>query len=80
MDWTNVVVAVIAFAGTFGGSLAGIRQSNRVVEIRLESLETKVDKHNCLVERMTEAEVDIKAHSRRLGELEKVLPRSVRGK
>jgi len=76
MDWTTIIVAVIAFAGTFGGSLAGIRQSNKVVEIRLYELEKKVDKHNNIVERMAAVERDIKSNCRRLDELEDVLPRA----
>lgn len=56
LNWTSVAVALIAFAGTFAGSVAGIRASNRLVEHRLEQLEKKVDKHNNLVERMTRVE------------------------
>jgi hypothetical protein len=56
LDWTSVAVALIAFAGTFIGSIAGIRASNRLVEHRLLNLEEKVDKHNNLVERMTRVE------------------------
>lgn len=56
MDWTSIIVAGIAFAGTFGGSVAGIRASNRLVEHRLGELEKKVDKHNNLVERVTKVE------------------------
>ncbi len=61
MDWTNVLVGGLACIGTIIGSLAGIKQSNKVVDIRLQSLETKVDKHNNLVERMaiTETRLDI---------------------
>jgi len=75
MDWTTIIVAVIAFAGTFGGSLAGIRQSNKVVEIRLGTLEKKMEKHNSFMERMAGAERDIKSCCRRLDEIEDVLPR-----
>jgi len=56
LDWTSVAVAIIAFAGTFSGSVAGIRASNRLVEHRLCQLEKKVDKHNHLVERLTRVE------------------------
>ncbi len=56
MDWTAIGVAVIAFLGTFGGSLAGIRASNKVVNLRLDMIEKKMDRHNCLMERMAKVE------------------------
>lgn len=75
MDWTNVMIAVISLIGTFGGSALGIRQSNKVVELRINALEKKVDQHNNLVERMALAEKDIKEHDHRIHEIEAVLPR-----
>ena len=75
MDWTSVAVAGVALIGTTIGSMAGIRQSNRVVELRLCELEKKVDKHNNIVERMAVVERDIKSNCHRLDELEDVLPR-----
>lgn len=56
MDWSNVIVGALALAGTLVGSLAGIRASNKVVDLRLKSLEEKVNKHNNLIERMAKAE------------------------
>lgn len=56
MDWSNVIVGGLALIGTLVGSLAGIRASNKVVDLRLKSLEEKVNKHNNLVERMAKAE------------------------
>lgn len=56
MDWSNVIVGALALIGTLVGSLAGIRASNKVVDLRLKSLEEKVNKHNNLIERMAKAE------------------------
>lgn len=51
MDWTAIVVAVLACIGTASGSLYGIKKSTSLIEYRLKMLEDKVDKHNSLVER-----------------------------
>lgn len=52
MDWSNIVVAVIALIGTFIGSYSGIK----LMSYRIEQLEKKVEKHNNLVERMFKVE------------------------
>ncbi|MFA5448834.1 MAG: hypothetical protein WC292_00110 [Clostridia bacterium] len=77
MDWTSIVVASIALFGTFTGSILGIKQSNKVVDLRLDDLEKKMDKHNNLMERMAVAEKDIKSTCERVKDLEKVLPRMI---
>lgn len=53
---TNVIVALIAFAGTALGSLGGVFASARLTAFRLKRLEDKVDAHNGLVERMAVVE------------------------
>lgn len=64
---SEVVVALLSLAGTLIGSLGGILVSNKLVNYRLTQLETKVDKHNSVVERtyklegrMTEMEHDVR--------------------
>ena len=47
----EIVVALIAFAGTLAGSYFGQRKSTALIAYRLEQLEAKVNKHNSLVER-----------------------------
>ncbi|MEG1537344.1 MAG: hypothetical protein RR387_03565 [Clostridiales bacterium] len=78
MDWTSIIVGVLACLGTFGGSLAGVRASNRLVNHRISELEKKMDKHNGLIEKVygleakTEVfEEQIKVANHRLGDLEK---------
>lgn len=66
MDWSNVIVGALALVGTLVGSLAGIRASNKVVDLRLKSLEAKVDKHNHLVERMALVEQNQAVHEERI--------------
>lgn len=73
MDWTSVVVAAIAFLGTFAGSVMGIKQANKVTELRISSLEKKMDKHNSLMERMALNERDIDTACHRLEKMENVV-------
>ena len=47
----QILIALISFAGTLAGSLAGIFTASRLSNYRIEQLEKKVDKHN-LVERV----------------------------
>ena len=47
----EIIVAIIALAGTAIGSLGGILAANRLTTYRIEQLEKKVEKHNHLVER-----------------------------
>jgi hypothetical protein len=79
MDWTTILVAILALCGTAIGSVAGVKQANKVVDLRINNLEKKMDKHNCLIERMTVAERDINIICHRIDELEDVLPRVAKG-
>lgn len=79
MDWTTILVATLALCGTAIGSVTGVKQANKVVELRISNLEKKMDKHNCLIERMTTAERDITIICHRIDELEDVLPRVAKG-
>ena len=42
----QILIALISFAGTLAGSLAGIFTASRLSNYRIEQLEKKVDKHN----------------------------------
>ena len=52
----SVIVALIALLGTAFGSVAGILAANRLVIYRIEQLESKVAKHNNLIERIYKLE------------------------
>lgn len=63
----TIIVALIGFAGSGLGALAGVVASAKLTNYRLQQLEDKVNKHNNMVERtyklegrMTEAEHDIR--------------------
>lgn len=62
----EIVVAIIALAGTAIGSLGGILAANRLTNYRIEQLEQKVDKHNSVVERITVVEVKLEEHQQDL--------------
>lgn len=67
----ELVVALLALAGTLTGSFSGILVANRLVNYRLEQLEKKVEKHNNLVERIAMAENEIKIINHKIDDLNK---------
>lgn len=66
---TEITVSLIAFAGTLVGSLGGILAANKLSAYRIEQLEEKVAKHNCLVERMYAVESSVKSVNQRIDDL-----------
>lgn len=76
--WALVIVGVLSLFGTLVGTYGGIRVSAKLTLYRLEQLEKKVDKHNCVVERMYKLEErcevydeKFKVTSHRIDDLEK---------
>ena len=69
MDWTSIVVAILAFIGTLVGAYCSNNKTVALVTYRLQALEKKVEQHNKVVERMIVAENDIKSMKK---EIEKV--------
>lgn len=61
MDWSNIIVAGLALIGTLAGSYFANSRATAVLEIRLRSLEEKVNRHNQVVERMAIAEQSLKS-------------------
>lgn len=52
----NVIIALLSLVGTILGSGLGVVASQKLTQYRLEQLETKVEAHNNLVERMFQIE------------------------
>ena len=52
MDYSSIIVGVLALAGTLLGSIMSNNKTQALVTYRLQQLEEKVNKHNNLVERM----------------------------
>ncbi len=79
---TELIIALISFAGTLAGSLAGIFTASRLSNYRIEQLEKKVEKHNNLIERTYAIEQhnavvdeEIKVANHRIEDLEKISER-----
>lgn len=52
----EIIIAVLAFAGTMGGAAISNHSTRKIMEYRIKVLEEKVDKHNQLIERMAALE------------------------
>ncbi|NLO84115.1 MAG: hypothetical protein GX096_01595 [Clostridiales bacterium] len=74
----TVLVGMLSLAGTLLGSLMGIIASSKLTNYRIAQLETKVDKHNSVIERTFKLEnhvgivtEQIKVANHRIDDLEK---------
>lgn len=75
---TDLMVALIGFAGSGIGTFAGIVASSKLTNYRIAQLEKKVDKHNTVIERTFKLEEgqaviqeQIKVVNHRIADLEK---------
>ena len=64
----TIIVAILGFAGSCIGSLAGIG----LIKYRIDQLEKKVEKHNNFAERIPVLEEKIKVSEHRISDLEKM--------
>lgn len=51
MQWGTIAAALITAIGALAGTYLSNRKSTALMEYRLKQLETKVDKHNNVIER-----------------------------
>lgn len=65
----EILVALLSFAGTAIGSVAGIMAANKLTNYRISKLEEKVSKHNNLIERMMAVEQSVKSAHKRIDEI-----------
>lgn len=63
---SEILIAIVSFAGTVVGSFGGMK----LISYRIEQLEKKVDKHNHFAERMPVVEEQLKVVNHRLDDLE----------
>lgn len=62
MDWSVIIVAALSLVGTLFGSIAGIMTANKLTTYRISQLESKVDRHNTVIERVIVLEQNDKKH------------------
>jgi len=55
---SEIIVAVLALIGSMSGTYFANRKSTALIAYRLEELEKKVAKHNCVIERTYKLEQD----------------------
>lgn len=67
----EIVVALIAFAGSAIGTFAGIAVNSKLTNYRLQQLEDEVRTHNNFARRMPVVEEQIKVINHRIEDLEK---------
>lgn len=67
---SEIIVSLIAFAGTAIGTFGGILASSKLTNYRLAQLEKKVDKHNSIIERTYILEEKMKVANHRIDDLE----------
>lgn len=48
---SEIIVAILGFAGTLAGSLLGVMAAGKLTQYRLQQLEDKVNEHNNVVRR-----------------------------
>lgn len=68
---SEIIVALIAFAGTLFGTFGGILTSAKLTNYRIQKLEEKVDEHNQFARRMPVVEEKLKVVDHRLDDLER---------
>ena len=56
---SQIIVAILGFAGTLAGSLLGVLTAQKVTQYRLQQLEEKVSRHNNLIERTYRLEAQV---------------------
>lgn len=62
----ETLVALLSLIGTLAGSFTGILTSGRLTAYRIEQLEKRVEKHNCLVERTYQLEEDMEIEKEKI--------------
>ncbi len=67
----EIIVALVAMAGTLIGSFGGIITSSKLTSYRLDKLEQKVDKHNSFAERLPLVEEKIKFLNEKIEDMER---------
>lgn len=68
---SEIIVALVAFAGTLAGTFGGIVTSAKLTNYRIQQLENRVNEHNQFARRMPVVEEKIKVAEHRIDDLER---------
>ena len=68
---TEIIVAIVSFAGTLVGTFGGIITSTRLTDFRIRALEKRVEKHTTFINRIPVIEEQIKVSNHRIDDLER---------
>lgn len=68
---SEIIVALVAFAGTLIGTFGGIVTSAKLTNYRIQQLEQRVNEHNQFARRMPVVEEKLKVVDHRLDDLER---------
>lgn len=68
---SEIIVALVAFAGTLIGTFGGIVTSAKLTNYRIQQLEHRVNEHNQFARRMPVVEEKLKVVDHRLDDLER---------
>ena len=69
---TEIIVALIAFAGSAVGTFGGILASSKLTNFRIAQLEKKVDEHTIFVRRIPVIEEKVSVMNHRISDLEEM--------
>ena len=58
---SEILIALLSFAGTCLGSITAVLTANKLVNFRISELEKKVDRHNQVLDRVAVNEADMEA-------------------
>ena len=67
----EIIIALLALAGTLSGTFSGIVASSKLTAFRIQQLEDKVDAHNKFAERIPIIEEKLKVMNHRIEDLER---------
>ena len=70
IDWATIITALIGGGITLVGAILTNNRTQAIMEVKLDTLNEKVEKHNQLVERTYKLERDVALMGEKLGALE----------
>ena len=77
--YSTIIVAILSLLGTLTGSFASNSKTKAVLELRLATLEKKVDKHNQVIDRTNELEKNFAVMQEHLANIEEDISRTMKG-